>query len=886
MKQKLKKIGLWTLGILGAIVLLISVSLYVFKDSICNYVVEQVSSNLKSKVTVAKVDLAFWGSFPNLSVDFNRVFIQDSYSYSKVTDTLLYSDRIRLKFNPMDLWNEKYDVKEIQISAGSLNLKINKKGENNYDIFKPSSDTTSSNFNLNLENVNCSSFNFAYRNKLTSQAYLTFFEELELEGAFTADQFTLSSKSEMRIKQVKSGQVSLIKNKHASFDISILVDKVKGVFALPKANLLLENLPFKLKGEVNSKNYSFQVSSENLSLVDVAKNFNASAVDNIKELNGSGQVRFNLDIKGQLAVDSKTLIKCDFGVKNGALTDPIKGLKLSEINVGGLYTNEGGDELERLELQDLSFNTPGGPFRGRLLLTNFTAPKYEGSAVGNLNLAVLNNIFKLPSVDSIRGNIDVNSQFQIQANLKEDETFSYNVLRCDGEIKLKNIALKLVDDKRHFSEMNGDLYLRGNEAGIDGVRLKVGKSDLEIQGVFKNIIAYLKEGEDLEADVEIQSTFIDIQDLSTETKEEQIQDGRNFVLPVNIRGIVALNVGKMVYEKHTFSDIVTEMHILERRLSFSKLLIKNAGASIQGVLSIEENTPEIFTIQTKAISTDIEFKPLFKEWDNFDQSVIDASNISGKAQIALDFKAPFDLRSGILKNAIQAKVELRVLDGRLKNVSTFKSITESMKTSAAKLVLSKNNMMSLESKLMDLKFETLQNTIIIQNGWLEIPQMTIETNALSIDLVGKHSFTNEIDYRFAFRWKELKEGNKNTEFGELVDDETGFKVFVRMYGNLDNPTIKWDEEAKKEQAKENRAEAKKDAKSILKSEFGLFKNDSTVQKFESPIKQKETIEFDFGDSKDKEKTEEQKKKDTKISKTIKKWKEQSEKEKKEEIDFN
>jgi hypothetical protein len=88
------------------IVALISVALWVFKDDICGLVVNEVNKQLKSKVIVGEVDLAFWGSFPNLSVDFNEVFIQDSYFGSTDLDTLLYSDRIRLKFNPMDIWRE------------------------------------------------------------------------------------------------------------------------------------------------------------------------------------------------------------------------------------------------------------------------------------------------------------------------------------------------------------------------------------------------------------------------------------------------------------------------------------------------------------------------------------------------------------------------------------------------------------------------------------------------------------------------------------------------------------------------------------------------------------------------------------------------------------
>ncbi|MGS7457676.1 hypothetical protein, partial [Mycobacterium tuberculosis] len=76
--------------------------------------------------------------FPNLSLDFNEVFIQDAYPNSTELDTLLYTEQIRLKFNPIDIWKENYHVKKIDIQPGTLQLKVNKKGKVNYDIFKES----------------------------------------------------------------------------------------------------------------------------------------------------------------------------------------------------------------------------------------------------------------------------------------------------------------------------------------------------------------------------------------------------------------------------------------------------------------------------------------------------------------------------------------------------------------------------------------------------------------------------------------------------------------------------------------------------------------------------------------------------------------------------
>jgi len=108
--------------------------------------------------------------------------------------------------------------------------------------------------------------------------------------------------------------------------------------------------------------------------------------------------------------------------------------------------------------------------------------------------------------------------------------------------------------------------------------------------------------------------------------------------------------------------------------------------------------------------------------------------------------------------------------------------------------------------------------------------MSIASNILDIELSGKYSFENKIDYRIGFRFNDLKQ-KEESEFGEIIDDETGIHVFLRMYGDMDNPMIEWDKQSRKEQARENREKEKETVKSMWKSEFGLFKNDTTVQEY-------------------------------------------------------
>jgi hypothetical protein len=230
---------------------------------------------------------------------------------------------------------------------------------------------------------------------------------------------------------------------------------------------------------------------------------------------------------------------------------------------------------------------------------------------------------------------------------------------------------------------------------------------------------------------------------------------------------------------------------------------------------------------------------------------------------------------------------LRITDGRLRNVGAFQEIISSLQTSSvAKLALGNENIKGFSTKLKDLRFESLENTIVIRNSIISIPTMSVRSSALDLELSGKHHFNNDIDYRFGFRFRDLKQ-KKESEFGTIVDDGTGKMVFLRMYGNMSDPIIEWDKESNKESRKERNEQEAQDVKSMLKSEFGLFKNDPSVESYVKEKRPKEeiTIEFDVLESNDSI-VKEKPKKDNKLNKLLNNWKQEAEAGKKEEFEID
>lgn len=884
-KRLIIKICKWFFGIIFGIVLLISGGLYFFKDEIIGLVMEEMNQHLKSKVSVSSVDLTFWGTFPNLSVDFNNVFIQDSYENSTSRDTLLYSDQIRLKLNPFDVWRENYTVKKIDIAPGTLQLKVNENGEVNYDIFKE--DTTSTEakqFEFKLEAVSLENIRFVYSNTAIHQVYSTNIHEMALKGNFSDQIFTLNAASKIHVNEARSGQINLIANKPVEFNIDIVVNQATNLFKINQADVFVAQLPFQVNGKVTADALDFHISGKNLALKDVANNFSMNQMGKVNEFEGAGNVYFQLDIEGEKSTTEPVSVNCEFGIANGQLTEPSKNQKIKNLSLTGVYSNEGGITKEFLSLKKINFTTAYGPFSGNLHVSHFNAPLMKGNAKGNLNLSMLHALFNFPQIDKINGDLGLDTQFKVQAIPQENETFTYDIQQFEGEAAFKNVDFQLIDDKRLFHQINGTVSLHNDQATLKDIRLQLGNSDLLMNGNFSNVVAYFKNEQSLQANISLNSKRIDIEDLGTTAKEVQIQEARTYMFPGNIDGVIDLSIGRLGYEGHYFETISSQLTIHQRTLQFPNLSFRNSGAHIQGSLFIEEPSPEMFFVKTQLSSSSIPLKQVFKEWNNFKQEVIREEHIFGNAAVSMYLEAPFDLRSGIIFKALKSEIDLKITDGRLKGVETFNSIIKSLKTPAAKLAIGSQNIHSLEKKLADLKFETLENKLIIRNGIIEIPKMSIKSSALNIETSGTHSFDNNIDYRFAFRFRDLK-AQKDSEFGNIIDDGTGINVFMRMHGTMDFPIIEWDKQASKEERKEYNETEKANFKSMLKSDFGMYNNDTTVKTYTKNPKQKETIELDYGDEPDPD-AKEKKTKDGKFSKWMKKQEEDQKGKKKIEVEFD
>ena len=374
------------------------------------------------------------------------------------------------------------------------------------------------------------------------------------------------------------------------------------------------------------------------------------------------------------------------------------------------------------------------------------------------------------------------------------------------------------------------------------------------------------------------------------TSEEAIP--LNF--PDNINFNLKSHIGELSYGKFTASNLKGIITYQNKKLSAKKITFKaNKGSYI---LSSEMEQTDInsFFWTIDGTANNIDINNFFSEFNDFGQKFLTHENIKGKTTVQLGLATVIDGFMNIDMNRLYAEANFSIKKGELIDQATLLDIATYFESN--KIVKTVVDTKLLKKKIKHIKFANLENKVIIDKGKIHMPQMTLSTNVMDLNISGIHGFDDNVDYHLNFRLNDVLVKKKNQdEFGPIKDDGLGVKLFLHMFGNLSDLKFKLDKEEKKIARKEAIQEEKKELKSILKQEFGLFKKDSTIQ---TPVEEETKTTFevewdefdnepDVSTEKGPDKNEEKKKKEKNkgLNKFLKKLGVEEEEKKKVEIEI-
>lgn len=793
----LKKI-LWVLMI-AALFLIGGLSLFLFiqKDFIKNQSIKALNNQLNTKIDVGgAIDLTFLSSFPNITLSFDDVFIEDNL---RDTDSLAALQNVRLQLNTWALLNKDVTIDGIYARDGFIHLYTDALGLNNYDIIKPKESNSASSL-LQLNKIALNNVDIIYDDEMNKIYSHILSIESEIAGSFYEKDFNLNIQTDLFNHELFIDGTPLFTSKNVAGKLKLKYTGADGCISFDKNTLRIQNNNFLISGSVCSKTKTIDLkaNAEGNNLKEALGLVPEEWLD-VQEISGNGAFKVKASLVGNLKSPE---IQLDFNIDDGSLQIEDQQVNLEALNLAGSFINT-SENKQSIDMRHFSCIIDRSEIGGAFTIADLNKMQVEASLDGSVSTSLL-NAYMPDGLRLDKGQLIIKQlALSIHQN-KKDST--WQLTDVEGNIILDSLKGQVLELELPFS-CQAELIGQENYLWANGLNLNIGENDLQFNGELRNLIGFIMKKEDaalnsLDVKGKLLSTHFNLNDFILDKKASSSKEKKEIVFPP-IFGNVLITVDELIYQKLNVKDFQVDAIANGKAYTFHIMKGKSLGGDFGGKLLTNVNEND-FEINLDCDIRNVDIQELFEAFDNFGQEDMGSENIRGTMNSQLSFSANWKDFSEFDADGFVMQSHLELKDGELINFAPLMSLS-------GKLEL---------EQLEHLYFTDLAADITVKDQWIQIPMTTIQSNLLSLDAGGQHSFDNEIDYNLVLNLKNILAAkfkkNKTTEEEYVNDTKGGINLYISMTGTADDPIIKYDRQGVKDKMKQDFKEEKDEFKNLFK----------------------------------------------------------------------
>ena len=819
---KLFKALVWAVGLLVLAFGLSFAYLYTNQEPIKKVITKNLNQQLQTKVSVGSIDIDFFSKFPEVSVKFTNVRADEALEISE--QSLFLFKGIYVRFSIWDLLGEDYTIRKLSFDDGEVNLRITPQGKVNYIFWKDPSSKDSTETSIALENVEFNNSKFRYIDEKLKLRLLLLVNHLEVSGAFAEKEFEAKLIGDALFEDLTYKDLDLVDNIEISTNGNLLVDAAGTHVTVNQLELL--NLVLSGKGDVLSNSQQWNIYADKSTVTDllaiVPKKWRPTLSN--EEISGSAKTEIVVQI-----LENEVLVKAQAILTNGTFSNKDYQLSLKNIsgNIGFNYSSKNGNSTSGLTFTNLTANSKTGTVSASGAIANLLAPNITASGNFSVGVSEILAVARPNMIEKAGGSVSGN--FNYQNRFKDWESFTERALsspNLTGQLAVSGGEMKLTNSNIYLKNISADLTLHNKDIEIERLFLKEDQSEFLIDGWMRNILYIGSNRPVPQLNIRLQSQYVDLDRIMEWQlpKKAETQTAKTETFAMDYR--VFLDVKKFNLIRFDGFNLTGEvwndnLKIKGKNFSFDAL---DGVVSGNFAWNPEDNG---YRFWTQGDLKKINIHKLFNGFKNFGQEWLLAENIYGTGSASIETSMAFDKDMNFLPASLKLVTDLAIDNGRLKGYKPLMSLSSIVD----------------ESALEDVQFDHLENQIAIANEVINIPKMEINSTALNLLLLGRHSFDQQIDYSIRLALKDAlgkKKKNKKTDLDEWITEvETTDQpyIWVHVGCSIADPCLNLDREMLKKGVKEEIKQQGEDIKNI-------FKPDANTEPKQDPTKGEVIFEWE------------------------------------------
>lgn len=837
--RKLRTIALIAVGslalLLGALVGLANV----YEDEVLDALRNELNTHLRTPVQVEGMELTLLRRFPQASLRLRHVLVHAVRTDSVPSpgrfgegdvpaDTLLYADDLYLEFGLFDLLGGDHTVKQVHGQGVRLYPGIDAHGEGNWQIWKSDSTSTSSTA-FALNKVSFDDLVVRYRDARSQLEIVAATPDVTLSGRFEDAGSTARLRGPVALVHWTDKGRTVLNDRSGQLALHLEWGAADGAFRITKGEVLTNDVPLNVTLAVapakNGDELDLKANGLGLQLADVVALLPEGMVKRLRRYGIDGEADLALHYHGPIA--SGPSLSAGLKVRDGRMKEQRSGTVFKAINGEFAVDLRPDGTPSKLVVKGFSARTASGTVSGALDLQGITNARVKLDLKVNIALADLLRFAQVDTLEQVQGALlgEVHATGRLR-DVGDIRATDLRALTMTGNARLTDASLKLKGVRHRLTGLNAELALKGNDATVRGLKAQVQGQPLELSGTLGNLMPYLLfPDQRLAITARLSSPGIDLAAL---LHEEGGAEGTDYalVLPALIDVDLQADVQQLAFEDFRAEAIHTKLRLHDRVLRAAPLTFNTAGGAVLAELELDARRPDSYPLAITATVKDMDVSALFKEFQDFGQTFIGHRHLKGTTHAQIAFAAPLSPSMTLDQDRLVCVLDLGITRGELIGHQPLMEVADYLRSQ--KVVAPFVDTDELRKRLAHVTFSDLENQIEIRNRTVHIPAMVVHSSAMDIEVSGSQTFDGGIDHHLNFRLGELfRKGDGEDEFGPVVDDGTGMRVFLHMYGTTTDPQFANDGAMAAARRKQKLKEESATLKTILREEFGKAPGERT-----------------------------------------------------------
>ena len=509
MKKPYKSLAFRLFKITGISISVLFLFLFLFPILFPGKIEQEVklfaNKKLNGKLNFKEAKLSFFNHFPSLTLTLTDFSLNGSAPFQN--ETLVSANDISFGINLKSLvFDKSVKIDKIFIADAYMNVKVNEKGEANYNVYNSESsntdDSSPSTTELKLEKITIEKSHLKYDDKATKIFINADGFNYVGKGDLNKAIFDLYTDAKIDSFSFDYNGEHYLKNKKVHADLITKINTSSLEFVFQENNLKINQLPVEFKGKFkflkNGYDLDFNVKSTESNLTDFFTAMPPSYVSWLEKTKVKGTTDILFTLKGKYIASTNQKPDLDFNMK---IRDGFISYKSAPMPVSNIYFNFDtkmpslDTEQLQVSIDSLFFNVNKDYVKAIVKTKGLSKPVIDATVSSRINLTTMQRACGFQNMD-LKGML----QMDIKAKGVYDKKSS-QVPVTQGVISLKNGYVKTIYYPNPIQNINVTANVSDKLGTIKDLNVTVSPASFVFEGNPIYVQAKLQNFENINYDI-------------------------------------------------------------------------------------------------------------------------------------------------------------------------------------------------------------------------------------------------------------------------------------------------------------------------------------------------------------------------------------------------